>query len=155
MFWCGVSLAGICLYFTPGLNCVVDGWQVTLRTKFAPTLGGSIASWPLPSRRCGKRWDAGCVSISAMERRKFMIRIDSFQSISLSPSFELCNFSKLRPPSPFTFECAMTTIEHKTQQRLSLPRKYTLDWIEFNSLQLNGWPMSHHRVGCSCSVLPA
>jgi len=25
MFWLGVSLAGICLYLTPGLFCVVDG----------------------------------------------------------------------------------------------------------------------------------
>lgn len=64
MFWCGVSLAGICLYLTPGLFCVVGGWQVTLRTQLAPTVDGSIASRPLPSRRCGKTGDAGCVSIS-------------------------------------------------------------------------------------------
>lgn len=64
MFWCGVSLAGICLYLTPGLFCVVDGWQVTLRTQLAPTLDGSVASRPLPSSRWGNTGDAGCVSIS-------------------------------------------------------------------------------------------
>lgn len=52
------------MYFTPGFFCVSTGWHVTLRTQLAPTLDGSTASRPLPSRRCGKTGDAGCVSIS-------------------------------------------------------------------------------------------
>lgn len=37
---------------------------MTFSTQLAPTLDGSIASCPLPSNRCGKTGDAGCVSIS-------------------------------------------------------------------------------------------
>ena len=68
MFWCGVSFAGICLYFTPGFVCVFDGWHVTFRTQLAPTLDGSMASRPLPSSRCGNTGEAGCVSMSGNKR---------------------------------------------------------------------------------------
>lgn len=78
MFWCGVSLAGICLYRTPGLFWVVDGWQVTLRTQLAPTLDGSMASRPLPSSRWGKTGDAGCVSISGRELCERLKYLQSF-----------------------------------------------------------------------------
>uniref|UniRef100_A0A2M4DDC6 Putative secreted protein n=2 Tax=Nyssorhynchus TaxID=44543 RepID=A0A2M4DDC6_ANODA len=64
MFWCGVSLAGICLYLRPGFSWPVGCWQVTLSTQFAPTVAGSIASRPLPSSRCGNSSDAGCDSMS-------------------------------------------------------------------------------------------
>lgn len=58
------------MYFTPGFTWLLTGWHVTLRTQFAPTVDGSTASRPLPSRRCGNTGDAGCVSISAWEYKK-------------------------------------------------------------------------------------
>lgn len=153
MFWCGVSLAGICLYLTPGLNCVVDGWQVTLRTKFAPTLGGSMASCPLPRRRCGKRWDAGCVSISAehIEHEIYMIlEFDSFQS-NCHPLFAVCcvvfQTSNFFP----SFSRRLSDDNNAAQQHtpsVPLPLSYNifqvrkrLNWIQFTSIEPE--PMSH------------
>lgn len=63
MFWCGVSVAGICLYSSRD-DGWLGPWQVTFSTQFAPTLSGSTASRPLPNNRWGKTSDAGCVSIS-------------------------------------------------------------------------------------------
>lgn len=82
MFWCGVSLAGICRYLTPFLVCVAGGWQVTFRTQLAPTLEGSMASLPLPSSRWGKSGEAGCVSMSVKnEKRNARLNILFISSI--------------------------------------------------------------------------
>lgn len=47
------------MYFMPGTFAVAGSWQVTFRTQLAPTLSGSAASLPFPSKRCGKTGDAG------------------------------------------------------------------------------------------------
>lgn len=68
MFSCGVSLAGICLYLTPGLSWVNGGCFVTFNIQFAPRLDGSTASRVLPNSKCGKSVDAGCDSMSAKKK---------------------------------------------------------------------------------------
>lgn len=73
-----MSLAGICLYWRPGCCCEF-GWQVTFSTQLAPTLVGSMASRPLPSNKNGNTGDAGCVSMSAMIRRRERIRTLTFE----------------------------------------------------------------------------
>lgn len=72
IFWWGVSLAGICIYFRPCRWLSLGLWQVTFNTQLAPTLLGSSASRPLPNSRCGNTGEAGCVSISAKEIDQFI-----------------------------------------------------------------------------------
>lgn len=82
IFWWGVSLAGICIYFRPCRWLSLGLWQVTFNTQLAPTLLGSSASRPLPSSRCGNTGEAGCVSISAKEIDKLPIKYMDISDIN-------------------------------------------------------------------------